>query len=64
MRPLGNALGIGLTLLGVLWLLQEYNFIPGEFLPDLLSWPHRGFIAAGAGILILAVSFLNPEKRP
>jgi hypothetical protein len=64
MRSIGNALGIGLFLLGVLWLLQEYNFIPGEFLYDLISWPHRGAIAAGAGILFLAVSFLNPGKRP
>jgi hypothetical protein len=64
MRSLGSALGIGLVLLGALWLLQEYNFIPGEFLYDLVSWPHRGAIAMAAGILILALSFLNPEKRP
>jgi hypothetical protein len=64
MRPIANALGIGLVLLGALWLLQEYNFIPGEFLYDLVSWPHHGAIAMAAGILILALSFLNPEKRP
>ncbi|MGA2649558.1 MAG: hypothetical protein ABSF28_03495 [Terracidiphilus sp.] len=63
MRPIGNALGIGLTLLGILWLLQEYNFIPGEFLPDLLSWPHRGAIAMAAGIVLLALIYLNPERR-
>jgi hypothetical protein len=44
--------------------MQEYNFVPGEFLYDLVSWPHRGAIAMAAGILILALSFLNPEKRP
>ena len=64
MRPIGNALGIGLILLGALWLMQEYNFVPGEFLYDVVSWPHCGAIAAGAGILILAISYLNPEKRP
>jgi len=63
MRSIGNALGIGLFLLGALWLLQEYNFIPGEFLYDVVSWPHRGFIAMGVGVLLLAFSFLNPGKR-
>lgn len=64
MRPIANALGIGLGLLGILWLLQEYNFIPGQFLYDLVSWPHRGAIALAAGVVILALSYLNPEKRP
>jgi hypothetical protein len=63
-RPIANALGIGLGLLGILWLLQEYNFIPGQFLYDLVSWPHRGAIALAAGVVILALSYLNPEKRP
>lgn len=63
MRPLAMALGIGLIMLGTVWLAQEYSFVPGEFLPDLLSLPHRGAIAAAAGILILALLYLNPERR-
>jgi drug/metabolite transporter (DMT)-like permease len=63
MRPIANALGIGLIMLGVLWLSQEYNFLQGQFLPDLLPFPHRGAAAAGAGIVILALVFLNPQKR-
>jgi hypothetical protein len=64
MRPIANALGLGLILLGTLWLAQEYSFLQGQFLPDLLPYPHRGAIAAGAGIVILALIYLSPEKRP
>lgn len=52
MRSIGNALGIALILLGALWLLQEYNLIPGSFLYDEVSFPHRGFAALLAGIVI------------
>jgi TRAP-type C4-dicarboxylate transport system permease small subunit len=62
MRPIGNALGIGLIMLGALWLLQEYSVLQGQFLPDLLPFPHRGAVAAGAGIIILALLYINPEK--
>jgi len=63
MRPIGNALGIGLIMLGALWLSQEYGALQGQFLPDLLAFPHRGAVAAGVGIILLALIFLNPEKR-
>ena len=63
MRSIGSALGIGLVLLGALWLLQEYNFIPGEFLYDVVSLPHRGAFALTVGIVLLALVFLNPERR-
>ena len=63
MRAIANALGLGLLLLGALWLFQEYGALQGQFLPDLLPYPHRGAMLAGAGIVILALIYLNPQKR-
>ena len=63
MRPIGNALGLGLILLGALWLFQEYGLVQGQFLPDLLPWPHRGAMVAAVGIVLLALVYLNPENR-
>lgn len=53
MRALGNLVGIVLILVGILWILQEYAFIPGAFLFNEVHFAHRGIIAAGVGLLIM-----------
>jgi hypothetical protein len=63
MRALANALGISLILLGLLWLAQEYNYIPGSFLYDQVSFAHRGLISVCAGILIMVVARASSTRR-
>ncbi|MGA3046583.1 MAG: hypothetical protein ABSD67_08180 [Terracidiphilus sp.] len=63
MRTIGNAIGIALILLGVLWLLQEYNFIPGSFLSDDFTFAHRGLISICAGFFVMITTAKSTVKR-
>lgn len=63
MRAIGNAIGIALILLGALWLLQEYNIIPGSFLYDEVSFAYRGFVSLIAGIVIMGLAAASSTKR-
>jgi drug/metabolite transporter (DMT)-like permease len=63
MRSLANALGIALIFLGALWLLQEYNFVPGSFLDNQVSFTHRGAVSVGAGILVMVLGAISSAKR-
>jgi hypothetical protein len=53
MRPIGNAVGALLILLGVVWLLQEYDIISGDIWSQAIPWPHRGLIAICAGVVFV-----------
>jgi hypothetical protein len=63
MRALATALGVSLILLGVLWLLQEYNYIPGSFLYNHVSFAHRGAVALGAGIVFMILAASGSHSR-
>jgi hypothetical protein len=53
MRTIFNGMGAALVSVGLLWLLQEYDVVPGSFLIYEVPWPHRGLIAMVLGIIIL-----------
>jgi hypothetical protein len=63
MRPLGNFLGIMLILLGLVWTAQEYNFLPGSFLFEIVPYEHRGPIAIIAGLMLMVMIANNTVKR-
>ena len=61
MRPIANAFGSLLILLGVIWLLEEYSILNGTLWESQIPWPHRGLIAIGAGIVF--IFFVNQVQR-
>ena len=61
MRPIFNAFGSLVILLGVIWLLEEYGILNGSLWEYQIPWPHRGLIAIGAGIVF--IFFVNQGER-
>ena len=61
MRVFGNILGVLLIAMGVIWILQGVNILPGSFMAGQVVWAWRGVAAAVVGILLLAV--INRKRR-
>ena len=45
-----------LIAVGMIWILQGVNILPGSFMTGQIQWAYRGAIAAAAGAVILVVS--------
>jgi hypothetical protein len=41
--------------MGVVWILQGVNILPGSFMTGQIVWAYRGGISAAIGILILVL---------
>jgi len=58
MRIFLNIMGCALITLGLIWVLQGINVLPGSFMTGQIQWAYRGGVCAAAGlILLLAVRF-------
>jgi hypothetical protein len=53
MRIVLRVLAVLLILLGIIWILQGINVLPGSFMTGQIQWAYRGGIAAIVGIAIL-----------
>lgn len=51
-----RVLAIVLIALGVIWILQGINVLPGSFMTGQIQWAYRGGVAAGVGVLLLALT--------
>jgi hypothetical protein len=63
MRIALNIIGVLLVLIGVVWILQGYNILPGSFMSGQMKWAYNGMIAAAVGILALLVANVFLKKR-
>jgi hypothetical protein len=61
MRIFTNILGVLLFLLGVVWILQGVNILPGSFMTGQIVWAWRGAAAAAIGLVLLAIA--NRKRR-
>ena len=52
MRILATVLGILLVLIGIVWILQGINVLPGSFMTGQTKWAINGAIAVVAGVLL------------
>jgi hypothetical protein len=52
MKILATVLGILLVLIGVVWILQGINVLPGSFMSGQTKWAINGGIAVVAGALL------------
>ncbi len=60
MKWLVNILGLILFLVGIIWLLQGVNLLPGSFMSGQLLYAVLGIILGGVGVGLLAY---NNRKR-
>lgn len=58
----GVVLGALCVLMGVVWVLQGINILPGSFMTGDINWSYRGGVLAAAGVVLLAVSLIVGRK--
>jgi hypothetical protein len=60
MKLLLRILSICLILVGIIWILQGINVLPGSFMTGQIQWAYRGAFAAVIGAAIL---FFTERRR-
>jgi hypothetical protein len=53
MKEVIRILAVCLIALGIIWILQGVNVLPGSFMTGQIQWAWRGGIVAVVGILLL-----------
>jgi hypothetical protein len=53
MRIVLRVLAVLLIIVGIIWILQGINVLPGSFMTGQLQWAYRGGAAAIVGVVIL-----------
>ena len=54
-------LGGLLVVIGVVWILQGFNILPGSFMTGDKFWAGMGAIAAAVGVLLLFLQIGRPK---
>jgi hypothetical protein len=58
-----GALGVLLTVAGVLWALQGLGYVGGSSMSGESFWAIVGPLVAALGVALLYVTFRGPQKR-
>ena len=53
MRIVLRILAVLLIVVGIIWILQGINVLPGSFMTGQIQWAYRGGLAAVIGLAIL-----------
>ena len=61
-RHIFGAFGVILLLLGVVWILQGVNVLPGSFMTGHIEWAYRGGAVAAVGAVLLLLTRASAEK--
>ena len=61
MRVFLNILGFALIAMGVIWILQGINILPGSFMTGQIQWAYRGGVSAVVGAFIIL--YVQIRKR-
>jgi hypothetical protein len=59
-----NAVGGLLTAIGIVWILQGFNILPGSFMTGDLFWAGMGAIALVAGLALLGFVISRAKPKP
>ena len=63
MRLATNIVGVLLALMGIIWILQGINILPGSFMTGDINWTWRGAALAVAGALLLWSATRKPRPK-
>lgn len=55
MKIASTILGVPLTLIGIVWILQGLNVLPGSFMTGQIQWAAYGAISLVIGCVLLYV---------
>jgi hypothetical protein len=59
----GAILGALCVLVGVVWVLQGINVLPGSFMTGDIEWSYRGGVLAAAGLVLLFIALVVGRKK-
>lgn len=59
----GAVVGALSVLMGVVWIFQGINVIPGSFMTGEIDWSYRGGVLAVVGLVVLFVSLRKPRAN-
>jgi NADH:ubiquinone oxidoreductase subunit 2 (subunit N) len=59
----GAIFGALCVLMGVVWILQGINVLPGSFMTGDIAWSYRGGVLALAGLVLLFISQVVGRKK-
>ena len=63
MRRSLNVIGAVLALIGVVWILQGTNVLPGSFMTGQMKWAYFGIVSLVAGCIMLVAAERLGRKR-
>jgi hypothetical protein len=55
-RLVARVLGVLFIAVGMIWILQGINVLPGSFMTGQIQWAYRGGMAVAAGAALLLVA--------
>ncbi len=56
MQLVARVLGVLFIAVGMIWILQGINVLPGSFMTGQIQWAYRGGMAVVAGVALLLVA--------
>ena len=56
-------LEVVLLAIGIVWILQGVNILPGSFMTGQMVWAYRGGAVALAGVVILLLTLRRAKSR-
>ncbi len=62
MKIASTIFGVLLALIGIVWILQGLNILPGSFMTGQIQWAAYGAIALAIGCMLLYVSRRGGHK--
>jgi hypothetical protein len=63
LRVGGAILGALCVLMGVVWIFQGINVLPGSFMTGDIDWSYRGGLLAVVGLVLLVISLFVGRKK-
>jgi len=63
LRIAGAIVGALCVLMGVVWIFQGVNVIPGCFMTGVIDWSYRGAVLAVVGLVVLFLSLRTPRAK-
>lgn len=62
MRIFVRIVAVLLIGMGIVWILQGVNILPGSFMTGQIQWAYRGAASAIAGLLLLVFFGRSPTR--
>jgi hypothetical protein len=63
LRIAGAIVGALCLLMGVVWIFQGVNVIPGSFMTGVIDWSYRGAVLVVVGLVALLLSLRMPRAK-